>query len=293
MTPAIQLLQPEGHHLLRQDAEVMTVIPDCRFTEGPVWNSEGYYLFSDITANRIYRWSEADSRTVFAEKSGTETPDDPDLKGDMIGSNGLAYSKTGLLVCRHGSHSVARWTGSALEPVADSYEGRPFNSPNDIVVHPDGSFFFSDPPYGLKEGQLNPDRYQPLAGVYRWRNGKAELICTDYRYPNGVCLSEDGTRLYICSSKAFERRLTEWDTETGARLRVVAEENCDGLKRDRAGNFYLATREGVIVLNPEGVRIALLPLPKEPANLCFGGSNGKDLLVTAREEVYLIKGFFR
>src|SRR6478609_6864452 len=191
---------------INQDFEIKTLDTECLFTEGPVYNKVGYYLFSDIPANVIYKIEEGKKKEVFIANSGTDNPEDPDIKKDQAGSNALAYTADGLLlVCQHGSHGIASYNGDKLSPFISSFYGRPFNSPNDFIIHSDGRIYFSDPPYGLKDGKLNPAKFQPIAGVYCWKDGNLELICDKYQYPNGVCFSPDEKTLYICSNKPFEK----------------------------------------------------------------------------------------
>ncbi|HEU4472824.1 MAG TPA: SMP-30/gluconolactonase/LRE family protein [Flavisolibacter sp.] len=294
MSAAITVYNPAVRKFINPDAAIETLAGDCAFTEGPVWNSEGYYLCSDITANCIYKLIPGRKKQVLLAESGTANPSDPDLKPDQVGSNGLAYDERGeLLVCRHGSHAIARYKGHGLEPFLSGYEGRPFNSPNDLVVHPGGKLYFSDPPYGLKDGQLNPSKFQPLAAVYAWREGEIKRICERYQYPNGVCLSPDHSLLYICSNKPFENFISVYDTATDAFIKELARENSDGIKCDRAGNLYLCNKDGIIILDPAGERLALISLPTVPANICWGGELGNDLFITARQNIFLIRGLQR
>lgn len=279
---------------ISRDFEIETLASDCAFTEGPVWSKEGYYLCSDITNNCIYKFVPGKEKEVWLKNSGTENPDDEDLKPGQTGSNGLAWDVDGrLLVCQHGSHGVAVAEGGGLSPFLSSYEGRPFNSPNDIIVHADGTVYFSDPPYGLKDGKLNPEKFQPGGQVFAWKAGEIKPICNSYQYPNGVCLSPDGSLLYICSNKPFENFISLYQTGTNTFLRRFAEENSDGIKCDRAGNVYLCNKDGIIILDKEGRRMALIPLSTIPANCCWGGPDMNDLFITARENVFLIRGLQR
>jgi gluconolactonase len=279
---------------INKDFEIKTLASDCLFTEGPVWNDEGFYLFSDITGNCIYKISEGGKKEAYLSNSGTNNIEDADLKPDQIGSNGLAYDKDGgLLICQHGSHSIAKFDGKNLMPFITTYLNRSFNSPNDLILHDNGRIYFSDPPYGLKDGKLTPEKFQPLGGVYCWRNGRLELICDKYQYPNGVCLSNDQKVLYICSNKPFEKFISVYDTSNNQFIKIFAEENSDGIEVDRHDNVYLCNNDGVIILNKEGERMALLPLPTIPANICWGGKEKNDLFVTARQNVFLIKNLQR
>lgn len=294
MHAAIRIFDDVILNVLHTDFEMETLCNDCRFTEGPVWNSEGYYLFSDITANTIYKLVPGQEKEVYIPNSGTESLLDPDLKEDQAGSNGLAYDNKGdLLVCRHGSHMVAEAKGEKLEPLVATFRDKPFNSPNDIIVDEKGRVFFSDPPYGLKDGKLNPEKFQPLGGVYCFADGESTLICDKYQYPNGVCITPDGKQLYICSNKPFEKFISVYELETLTFRNVLAEENSDGIKCDPRGNVYLSNKEGILILNEGGKRMALISFSTVPANHCFGGEGKKDLLVTARENVFRIKNLLR
>lgn len=289
--PSLTIYEQVVSEYIHVGFQVITLADDCKFTEGPVWNPEGYYLFSDIPANCIYRITANTSKKLFLANSGTANPEDPDLNNNQAGSNALAYDGLGnLLICQHGAHALAKFKNGELRPFINEFKGRPLNSPNDLILHNDGRIWFSDPPYGLKEGKLNPAKYQPLAGVYLWREERLELICDRYQYPNGVCLSPDQEKLYICSSKPFEKFISVYDTGTNSFMEILAEENSDGIECDRRGNIYLCSREGIIILSPEGKRLARIELPAVPSNLCWGGEGLNDLLVTARENVFLIRG---
>ncbi|RYZ26422.1 MAG: SMP-30/gluconolactonase/LRE family protein [Chitinophagaceae bacterium] len=188
---------------------------------------------------------------------------------------------------------VSEWDGREFLPLISFYENRLLNSPNDIIVDEKGRIFFSDPPYGLKDGKLNPVKFQPIAGVYCYDHGDLKLICDKYQYPNGVCITPDGKELYICSNKPFENFISVYDLETLQFKRVLAEENSDGIKCDPHGNIYLCNKAGIIILNSEGKRMGLIQFPTIPANCCFGGEGKRDLFVTARENIFLLKNFLR
>jgi gluconolactonase len=290
MHSSLVIYNKEIDHFISTDFEIQTLANDCLFTEGPVWNREGFYLFSDIPANCIYKIEEGKTKELFLSNSGTANSKDPDLKPDQTGSNALAYNHEGsLLVCQHGSHAIAKYNGRILEPYIASYQNKPFNSPNDFILQNDGRLYFSDPPYGLKDGKLNAEKYQPLAGVYCWTNGDLQLLCDQYQYPNGVCLSNDQKLLYICSNKPFEKFISIYDTSNNRFIKIFAEENSDGIEVDRYDNVYLCNKDGIIILNQKGDRLALIQLPAVPANICWGGPNLNDLFITARENIFLIK----
>jgi gluconolactonase len=293
MQSSIEIYDNRVLDILNSEFQLLVLCDDCQFTEGPLWNDDGFYLFSDIPANSIYSIHPGEEKKVFLEKSGTGDPMHADLNPEQAGSNGLAYDINGdLLVCRHGSHSVARYTNT-LDDIVNCYDGKPLNSPNDLAVHRNGTVFFSDPPYGLKEGKSNESKYQSSSRVYALKDKELNVVCEKYEYPNGVILSKDEKHLFICSNKPFEAFISVYDANTFDFVQVFAKENSDGMEIDDAGNLYLCNREGLIVLNSDGKRAALIRLPNIPSNCCWGGNLKRDLLVTARNYVLLLKDFKR
>src|SRR5215213_6148502 len=190
MHPSLKLYNDSALKFINEEFKIEKLAADCLFTEGPVWNDEGFYLFSDIPANCIYKIVPGKPKEIYLKDSGTKNPKDPDLKEEQIGSNALAYDRNGdLLICQHGDHAIAKFDGKDLKPFIHSYNNKPFNSPNDLILHNDGRLYFSEPPYGLKDGKLNAGKFQPIAGVYCRDDKKLKLVCDKYQYPNGVCLS--------------------------------------------------------------------------------------------------------
>lgn len=291
MNPSLLVYTNSVFDFINKDFEIETLAADCLFTEGPVWNEQGYYLFSDTTANAIYKIIPGKAKEVFLSNAGTNDPGNVDLKPGQGGSNGLAYNRErDLLICQHGNHAIAKYKKESVLPFINVYKQKPFNSPNDLILHSDGRIYFSDPPYGLKDGKLNPMTYQSLAGVYCWNKGELQLICDRYQYPNGVCLSPDEKFLYICSNKPFEKFISVYETSANRFVKILAEENSDGIESDRSGNIYLSNKDGILILDKEGRRLALIALPSVPANHCWGGENLNDLFITARQNILLIKG---
>lgn len=291
--PALTIYDPEVTEYINQAFDIIALDRECRFTEGPVWHPEGYYLFSDIPENVVYKLDPGHRKEVYISPSGCTHDDRGDL-AEQIGSNGLAWDYDGeLLVCQHGNHAVAKYNGQELVPFITGFNGKPFNSPNDIVCTAGGRVFFSDPPYGLKDSVLRPDKYQEKAGMYCWFDGEVLLLTNFYQFPNGVCLSPNHDLLYTCSSKPWENVILEFDAETLELRRELCRENSDGIKCDRYGNLYLATREGVCILNAQGKRLALIQLETVPANLCWGGPTGTDLFITARQNLFFIPELLR
>ena len=282
--------QTELTNYINPDFELELLDNNCGFSEGPVWNKEGYYLFSDIPNNIICKIIPGKPRKVYLQNSGCTNEDEAELPR-MMGSNGLAYdAENNLLICQHGDHSIAQYDGEKIIPVITSYNNKKFNSPNDIIINDQGDIFFSDPPYGLKEQKLNAELYQPLAGFYCWRNEELQLFCDKYQYPNGVCISPDGEFLYTCSNKPFEAFVIEFHIKDLTQKRIVCKENSDGIKCDRYGNLYLCNKDGIIIVDTKGKRMGLIQLPTQPANCCWGGDGLKDLFICARENIFLIRG---
>lgn len=288
MHPLI-VYQPEIKNYIHTDFELELLDDGCLFSEGPVWNKEGYYLFSDIPNNIIDIIVPGKPKEVFIRNSGCSNISEAELP-NMMGSNGLAYdAKNNLLICQHGDHAIAKYDGKRLEPIIISYQNKKFNSPNDIIVDKKGSVFFSDPPYGLKDQKLNAGEYQPVAGFYCWSDGDLKLFCDKYQYPNGVCVSPDGEFLYTCSNKPFEAFVIEFYVKDLSQKRVVCQESSDGIKCDAYGNLYLCNKEGIIIVDTKGKRMGLIQLPTIPANCCWGGDSLMDLFICARENIFLIR----
>lgn len=272
--------------------EIKLLASDCQFSEGPLWHNDGYYLFSDIPANCIYKITEEGKKEIWQQPSGFTGNDAIKEKlAEQIGSNGLAQTKSGeVFICQHGNGAIAVTDGEHVKTFIAGFNGKRFNSPNDIVAATNRTVFFTDPPYGLKDAQLQPDWAQPVAGVYCWRNEKIELFSTDYQYPNGVCLSADEQKLYVCSNKPFEKFITVFDANILKKIKVLATENSDGIKCDGQGRLWLCTKEGIVVISENtGERLFKIELPTVPANICFGGAEKKDALVTARGNIFLLK----
>lgn len=287
--PALTIYRPELTEFVNTAFEIELLDDSCSFSEGPVWNNEGYYLFSDIPLNAIYKISPNEPKQKHIAASGC-TLLDTSFLSEQIGSNGLAYDRGGnLLVCQHGNGAIGRYDGKEVQLFITLFNGKRFNSPNDIVAHNDGTVFFTDPPYGLKDQKLVPASFQPLAGVYAWRNRELIMIEDDLQYPNGVCLSPNQDVLYCCSNKPFEKLVLAFDAHSLKFIKVVAQENSDGIKCDPHGNLYLCSKEGILILDTEGNRLGKIELPTVPANACWGGTDGRDLLITARQNIFLIR----
>jgi gluconolactonase len=289
MHPSLTIYNKAVSDFINTDFEIQKLDSNCSFSEGPVWNPKGFYLFSDIPENKICKIGAEKPKQTYLRPSGCTI--DVDYLSAQTGSNGLAYDKHGVLyICQHGNGAVAKFKNDQPEIFISSHNGKPFNSPNDIVVKSDGTVFFSDPPYGLKDQQLNPAKRQAYAAFYCYRDHELIPFYMEFEYPNGLCLSPDEKSLYCCSTKPFEKRVLEFDSDTLQLKRQIAIENSDGIKTDRYGNIYLCTGEGIVIIDINGVRLAGIEFETIPANCCWGGSEGNDLFITARQNIYLIRG---
>jgi gluconolactonase len=262
------------------------------FTEGPVWHPDNYLLFSDIPGNRIWQLFPSGEKKVYLENSGF-TGNDSSALSDQIGSNGLTIDRQqNLLICQHGNHALAilhKQQGQST--LTGKFEGKPYNSPNDLVVRSDGTIFFSDPPYGLKDRMLNPGLFQSRAGVYLYKNGVTALLTEDFRYPNGLCFSPDEQYLYVSSNHPDEPYLWRYElSETNEILHqaVVIQQNADGIKSDDQGNIFMCTNEGLLIISSEGKKLALIPVPETPANIAWVRPGFNELYCTARSSIYRV-----
>ncbi|MBC7949201.1 MAG: SMP-30/gluconolactonase/LRE family protein [Chitinophagaceae bacterium] len=263
-----------------------------QFTEGPIWHPSGFLLFSDIPANKIYRLYPGKEAEVYLDRSGF-TGADGSLLSDMIGSNGLAIdSNKNLVLCQHGNHAVSRIDSNGkMHVLTDRFDGRPYNSPNDLVISSDGSIYFTDPPYGLKEQVIHPSIFQTGAGVYRYKDDEVKLLTTDLRYPNGICFSPREEYIYVGSNHPDEPIIWRYTLSKSGEIlhqSELIEHNADGIKTNDRGDLFLATDKGILIVSAEGKKLDLISLPETPSNLAWGAAAYKELYVTARSSIYKI-----
>jgi gluconolactonase len=286
----IAIFSPGGKRFANAGYSVLA--KGFQFAEGPVWHPDGHLLFSDTPANTVYQLFPDGRLVVLLEQNNFGNASHETLS-DQLGPNGLALdARQNLLICHHGNHAVAIYSpGNSLSLLADSYQGRPFNSPNDIVAGKNGVVYFTDPPYGLKDQVLHPALFQPLAGVYRYYKNEISLVATDLKYPNGLAFSPGEEWLYVSSTHPDDKKLIRYSCGLDSELmfdRVLAEESADGICADDAGNIYLCVENGILVITPDGERLALIHLPQWPSNCTWAGDKQDCLLVTAREFVYAV-----
>ena len=297
-TAAVELAHatPEGRALVRDPLRAERVAGGFVFTEGPLWTG-GALLFSSPNTNVIYRWSPG-TVDVFRVKSGYAGVDVG--RYAQPGSNGLTLDPQGrLLICQHGERRVVRVEPRGnLTVVADRFEGRRLNSPNDVVARSDGTVFLTDPPFGLPDGATDPKRELPFAGVYAVRDGAVTLVTADLAGPNGIAFSPDERVLYVGNwepgrSVVMRYELGADATPTCSDVLVdlstePGEDSIDGLAVDRAGTLYVCGPGGIWLIAPDGRRLGLIRLPESPHNLAWGDADARTLYVTAETSVYRV-----
>lgn len=274
-------------------AKVERITSGMRWAEGPVWFGDGrYLLWSDIPNNRIMRWDEETGAvSVFRKPSNN--------------SNGNTRDRQGrLLTCEHDARRVTRTEyDGAITVIAERFEGKPLNSPNDIVCKSDGSIWFTDPPFGILgyyEGHLS--RPELPTHVYRWdpTDGKLAVVADSVNRPNGLAFSPDESRLYIVEAGVNPRVIRAYDvvgegrTLSNMRVLITAEANGtpDGLRVDVDGNLWVGWGmgadglDGVSIFNPDGRLIGRIDLPERCANVCFGGRHRNRLFMCGSTSIY-------
>ncbi|MEZ5353972.1 MAG: SMP-30/gluconolactonase/LRE family protein [Bryobacteraceae bacterium] len=288
---------PSFSQLVPSGAKIEKLAGDMMFTEGPVW-IEDHLLFTDIPANAIRKWTPAGGVTVFRH------PVFPGkfAQGQFVGANGLTLDAQGRLVsCEHANRRVARTeTDGKITVLADRYQGKRLNSPNDGVFHPNGDFYFTDPPYGFAKEDADPAKELAFNGVYRLRvNGKLDLLTSELSRPNGIAFSPDRKKMWIANSDPARKIWMIYDVAADGSLangkvfrdvtKETADGSPDGLKVDRKGNLWATGPGGIWVFAPSGKLLGKIRPPEVPANCTFGDSDGKTLYMTARTGLYRIK----
>jgi gluconolactonase len=280
--------------LVDEDAELERLATGFIFTEGPLWNPDGFLLFSDMPGDVRRRWD---------AESGVSEVAKPSNKG-----NGMTFDLDGqLIVCEHVTSSVVRiepdGSGGGRAVLASHYEGCELNSPNDVVVKSDGAIYFTDPSYGRMPG-VGIEREQDLEfqGVYRIPpgGGDAQLLGDDFGQPNGLCFSADESLLYINDTE--NRHIRVFDVAAGGTIengRVLAEnigtgdfelgDLVDGMKLDERGNLWVTGPAGVWVFDAQGEHLGTVAVPEPVGNLNWGGPEWRWLFIAASSSVYRIE----
>ena len=295
-------VDPRFDKLVPPNAKVEKLADGFTWVEGPIWNREGkFLLFSDIPANSVHKWQEGKGVSLFLKSSGY-TGSDP-FTGKEPGSNGLTLDAAGRLVlCQHGNRRIARLEKDGRQTVlADRYEGKRINSPNDLVFKSNGDLYFTDPPFGLPKAFDDPHKELPFQGVYRVSNdGRVSVLVKDLKAPNGIAFSPDEKSLYV--SDVDPKRAAWWvydvkedGTVTNGRIFFDATRwrkdpffGPDGVKVDKNGNLFGARPGGISVFAPDGRHLGSIEIGGPTSNLNWG-NDGSVLYITGGSAVYRIE----
>lgn len=300
--PRIRRLDAGLDRMILPGTPVEVIARGIRWAEGPVWvpgGGGGYLLFSDPPANVVRRWRRGQEATVFLSPSGTAGLDPRQVREP--GANGLALDATGaLLIANSGGRSIDRLDLGTRRrtTLVDRHAGKRFNSPNDLHVARDGAIWFTDPPYGLTDGDASALKEASVNGVYRWtRDGGTTLIDGTLTRPNGIALSPDERRLYVSVSDEAAPRIMMYDLDARhrpLRRRVLLDAAAmmgpqapglpDGMKVARDGTLICSVPGGMMLMTPEARPLGLIETGTAIANCAFG-EGGRALFLTASDRV--------
>lgn len=272
------------YNLIPHRSKIKQLATGFIFTEGPIWiEPEQCLLFSDIPDNKIWKLMIDGTLSIFREPSGN--------------SNGLTLDRQGrLIACEHSNRRVTRTEkDGSITILADTYNNLRLNSPNDVVVKSDGSIYFTDPPYGIKEEQQE----QPVQGVYRIspEGTEIKLVSDTFERPNGLAFSPDEKKLYVDNSEK-DRYIRAFDVNEDGTLSnditfhdmdIGIPGHPDGMKLDRSGNMYCTGPGGIWVLDVQGNHLGTIVTPEQPANCAWGDEDYKSLYITATTSIYKIR----
>lgn len=308
----VERLDPEIDQIVPKDAKLERVATGFKWIEGPVWLNGSLY-FAEIPSDSIRKWTPGAGATMFLTPSGYEGH--TAYGGPESGSNGMTVDAGGrLTVAGHAQRDVYRL--ESLRPnaqitiLADSYQGKKLNSPNDLVYRSDGSLYFTDPPYGLRtQKDTDPEKELKVNGVYRIphaleqktgsqpNRSELQLLVSDLTRPNGIAFSPDEKYLYVNNTepkKIWMRYRVQPDGSlTEAKLFYDATNDTrpgapDGMKVDEKGNIYSTGPGGVWIFTPEGKHLGTIVMPERSANVGWGGPDRKTLYITASTSVYRV-----
>ncbi|MGH9352709.1 MAG: SMP-30/gluconolactonase/LRE family protein [Terriglobia bacterium] len=311
---SVERLDPAVNQIVPANAKIERAATGFSWTEGPIWVPAGYLLFADIRNNRIMKWAPGQGASVFMQPSGYlgKAP----YGGPESGSNGMTLDPRGrLTVAGHAQRNVWRLESLSLHAtrtiLADKYEGKRLNSPNDLVYGPRGALYFTDPPYGLRtQNDQDPHKELKVNGVYRILDAvshkpgappdesKLQLLISDLTRPNGIAFSPDYKYLYVNNSepkKLWMRYRVKPDgtlTDGIVFYDATSDQSVgapDGMKVDVKGNIYSAGPGGVWIFSPQGKHLGTIHPPERVGNVAWGGSDGKTLYICASTSVYSIR----
>jgi len=290
LDPAIDKIVPPNPKLFK-------LAEGFQFTEGPVWSRAGSLLFSDPNANTIYKYNAPHAKlSVFKSHSGYFGKDIAEYF--QPGSNGLTLDPQGrLTINEHGNHRVTRLEKDGrLTVLADKYEGKRLNSPNDLVYRSDGTLFFTDPPFGLPKFYGDPRKELPYSGVFALYKNHLRLVSTDLKGPNGIAFSPDEKYLYVGNWDTEKKIIMRYEVSADGTLsngavffdmtQAAGEDAIDGIKVDQQGNLYVSGPGGLWIISSEAKHLGTIIPPKHPHNIAWGADDGKTLYMTAQGSLY-------
>ena len=278
----------DSKSLVADGAKVKKLASGMKFTEGPVWlPKQKKLVFSDIPNSKLMQWSDADGLSVYR--------DSEQANGNILDLQGRIIS------CQHKARNIIRLeTDGSATVLADQFDGKRFNSPNDVAVRSDGTLWFTDPPWGLTGPHEIPGHW-----VYKLdpKSGKVDVVLKSLAMPNGIVFSPDEKRIYIADTGGHKRHpdpkfhklsatIQCHDIEKGGKLgkkRFQIDAGSDGMAVDVNGNLYTTHRGKVHIYDADGHELEQIDVPEGPANVCFGGDDFKTLFITARTSLYSVR----
>ncbi len=305
VTPAevnveVKRFDPAMDRIIGRNPKIWKLADGFRFTEGPIWVPDGkYLLFSDPNSNVIWKYASDGQLSIWREQSGYSGADIAEY--GQPGSNGIALDPQGrLAIDQHGNHRVIRIEKDGRETVlAEKYEGKRFNSPNDLVYRSDGTLFFTDPPFGLPKVFDDPRKELAFSGVYSIYQGKLQLLTKEFTGPNGIALSPDEKYLYVGNWDEKKKVVMRYEVTADGKIKngklfydltsAPGEDAIDGVKVDQEGNVYVSGPGGLWVFAPEGKHLGTIKAPKHIHNMAWGDDDGKTLYLCARGSLYRMR----
>jgi gluconolactonase len=278
---AVEIIDPSFSQLFGEDSKLVRIADSLQFTEGPVWmTGENFLLFSDVRQSIIFKWVEGQSLTPWRKPSNRSNGNTIDAEGRLVSCE----SET--------QHIVRTNKDGTLQTLVDTYEGKPLNGPNDIVVKKDGTIWFTDiagvkPKHPPAQSANSVFRIDP--------NNKEPIPATrDVPRPNGLCFSPDEHFLYVGNADKNDSKILKFEVQSDNSLKpagtfaTITPPVPDGMRIDQAGNLYVAAGDGIQVYSQEGKLLGKIKTPDAASNCAFGGTDGKTLFITARSNVWSI-----
>ncbi len=297
---SIVRLDPALDALIPPSAKLEKIAGGFKFTEGPLWRPDSVLWFSDVVGNVVRQWSPDGNVTEILRPGGADNPGYAPA-GSFIGPNGMVTGKDRVvLLCQHGNRRIVQISPDRhVTTLVDKWEGKKFNSPNDLVYASDGALYITDPPYGLVKQDDDPTKEIKFNGVFRFAKGKVQPVIKDLTRPNGIAFSPDQKYLYISNSDEKNKIWMRYDVQPDGTVKnghvffnVTSEKEPglpDGMKVDSQGNLYCSGPAGIWIFSPEGKHLGTIKPGETPANCNWGDADRKTLYITAETSVYRIK----